>query len=299
MNCDINISVIVPVHNNNKGLDRCLLALSRQTINSSEFEVIIVDNDSADDPVNITKKYDVKLLREYQYLNSPYSARNRGFEIAKGDILIMLDTTCAPCPTWLEEGVKCINSGADLVGGNVVFDVSDKSSLGELYDSITNIRMKDSVINRNVAKTTNLFVKRDVIDSIGNFPEGLRSGGDVSWTKNATSSGYSLVYSDLTKVSMTPRPLIPLIYKQFRVSKGQVDIWINHGGFFKSFSTKALLCFIPPNPYKLRQLSIEANNDFALKRLAGLFWVGYLLRIVTGLGVFFGVFGMLYKKIKG
>lgn len=286
----LSASVLIPVFNNKKGLYRCLNSVFKQSIDSSHYEVIVIDNGSDENLESVVEDFpEVILLEECEYLGSPYSARNRGFEVATGNVLVMLDTTCAPSYDWLCEGLNLIESGADLVGGNVVFDINEKSTLGELYDSITNIRMKESVLNRNVAKTTNLFVKRAVVDSIGGFKEGLRSGGDVSWTKKATSQDFKLLFGEKASASMTPRKLLPLIHKQFRVSKGQVSIWMEHGGFLRSFIFKCLLSFLPPNPFNLKKLAIESGNKIAKGKIPSLFFVGYLLRLVSGVGILAGL----------
>src|SRR5690606_33166302 len=131
-------SIIIPVYNNSKGLIRTLKALETQSVPRSCFEVIVVDNGSDDPPVDICAQYDVKYACEQHYLGSPYSARNRGFELAQGSIIVLLDATCAPSPKWLESGLDALQQGSDLVGGEVEFDISPSSTAAEIYDSLTN-----------------------------------------------------------------------------------------------------------------------------------------------------------------
>lgn len=284
------VSIIIPVFNNLDGLNRALQSIKKQTYPIDRFETIVIDNGSVISPRRITEENNAIFLEEHHFLNSPYSARNRGLEVAKGEIIVLLDTTCEPAEIWLEEGVKAIQSGCDLVGGNVVFDVTGKSSLGDMYDSLVNIRMKESVLKRNVAKTTNLFIHKKVFDSIGWFPEGLRSGGDVLWTGKATRSGFELCFSESAKVVMKTRGLKQLVSKQYRVAKGMPKIWKEQGGFLSNFIKKGILFWLPPNPVQLIKF-IESNNTlFIKKRIIGLFFVGYLLRIVSGAGVWAGIF---------
>ena len=83
------ISVIVPVYNSGKYLERCVKALLNQDYPKSDYELIFIDNGSTDDSVAIMKGHpELRTLSE----KSPgsYAARNRGITQAKGDILALL-----------------------------------------------------------------------------------------------------------------------------------------------------------------------------------------------------------------
>lgn len=284
------VSIIIPVYNNEAGLVKALQCIKAQSYPKERFEIIVVDNGSDYSPRKIVNEYNAKFLLEGVYLQSPYSARNRGLEMAIGDVIVLLDTTCAPVSDWLEQGVLAIESGCDLVGGSVVFDVTEKSSLGDMYDSLVNIKMKESVLIRSVAKTTNLFIHKRVFEHIGRFPEGIRSGGDVRWTRKATSAGFKLCFSENAKVVMKTRGLRQLISKTYRVSKGMPAIWKEQGSFHSSLIKKGILFFLPPNPVQLIK-AIDANKvNFMRKRIFELLLIGYLLRIVAGCGVWVGVY---------
>jgi glycosyltransferase involved in cell wall biosynthesis len=77
------VSVIIPCFNEEAVLANCLEALRAQT--SVPLEVIVVDNNSSDKTALIAKKFGVKVVQEKQQGLIP--ARNKGFSVAKGDIL--------------------------------------------------------------------------------------------------------------------------------------------------------------------------------------------------------------------
>lgn len=283
------VSIIMPVYNNENGLKRTLSALSMQTYPEGKWELIVIDNNSINYPEEIVKPYHfAKLLEEKSFPGSPYSARNRGLEVAKGDVIVFLDATCIPVVNWLEEGVKALHN-ADMVGGDVDFDINEKSSAGEIYDSLFNIQMKSSVQKRKVAKTCNLFIKRNVFESVGKFPEGLRSGGDVRWTALANKMGYSILFSPEAKVIMKPRKLSNLIKKQYRVAKGQPGIWKESNSLANNLIKKVLLCWLPPNPKELNERIISTHKPFIKNHFLSLFFIGWLLRLVNGAGNLVGL----------
>jgi glycosyltransferase involved in cell wall biosynthesis len=218
------ISIIVPVYNDNQYLGLLLDSLTRQTYPKARFEVIIVDNGSTEDVQAVTGRHqDVALLYERD-TQSSYAARNKGITHAKGTIYVFVDSDCRATENWLCEGIaKLTESGSDMVGGQVAFDLSQKSSASEYYDALHNIQQDDK-INRGTCATCNMFIRKKVFDTIGLFPQHIRSGGDVYYSKKATDSGFSLVYAPQAIVYHPARTLGPLIKKTFRVGVGKAEI---------------------------------------------------------------------------
>lgn len=87
------VSVIVPVYNVEKYLDRCLSSLINQTFDDIEF--IIVNDGSTDSSEEIIKKYQEKCskIRYYKKENGGLSdARNFGMKYATGEYIAFLDS---------------------------------------------------------------------------------------------------------------------------------------------------------------------------------------------------------------
>ena len=86
------ISVIVPVYNAEEYLEECIDSVLRQTY--SNFELIMVNDESTDNSLDIIKKYqskDERIVVYNQKHQGVSSARNRGIEISKGEYLAFLD----------------------------------------------------------------------------------------------------------------------------------------------------------------------------------------------------------------
>jgi glycosyltransferase involved in cell wall biosynthesis len=84
------ISVIIPLYNKGKYIARALDSVFTQTF--EDFEVIVVDDGSADDGPDIVRKYDGPRLRLIQQANaSPGSARNRGMRENKAPFIAFLN----------------------------------------------------------------------------------------------------------------------------------------------------------------------------------------------------------------
>ena len=99
----VAISVILPVYNVEKYLQRCLKSLSQQTF--KDFEVIAVNDGSKDNCLNILENFalDEKRLKIISQENKGLSeARNTGLKEANGEYIYFLDSDDAIHPQCLE-----------------------------------------------------------------------------------------------------------------------------------------------------------------------------------------------------
>lgn len=218
------VSVIIPVYNDPEGIRRCLKALIVQTYPGELFEIIVVDNGSTEHTQEVVREFDVTLRVEDEIQGS-YAARNTGIEAADGEIVAFTDADCTPDSEWIQAGVaKLGKTEADMAAGRVRFEFSEERTAAERFDASVNMR-NDKNVGDGIAKTANLFIRSRVFETVGMFPEHLLSGGDVYWTKSATDAGFELVYAPKAIVSHPSRKLQDLLRKQYRVGKGQIQIW--------------------------------------------------------------------------
>ncbi|HVN65490.1 MAG TPA: glycosyltransferase [Methanomicrobiales archaeon] len=93
------ITAVVPTFNEEKNIVACLVSLNRQTIPRSEYEIIVVDGNSADR----TRELAAPLADLVFVQTSPRvgGARNDGAMRAKGEIVAFADADCVVPPDWL------------------------------------------------------------------------------------------------------------------------------------------------------------------------------------------------------
>lgn len=101
------VSVIIPVYNEEKYLDRCLSTLLDQTY--KDLEIIVIDDDSTDSSKEIIKKYPIKYL--HQPHRGPAAAKNLGAEHATGEILVFGDGDIYYDKRFIEDIVSPIIEG--------------------------------------------------------------------------------------------------------------------------------------------------------------------------------------------
>ena len=86
-----DVSIIVPIYNAEKYLNRCIDSLINQT--KKELEFILINDGSTDSSEEIIKSYSDKRIKYYKNKNQGIGkTRNFGIEKAKSDYIMFLDS---------------------------------------------------------------------------------------------------------------------------------------------------------------------------------------------------------------
>ena len=165
---------MVPARDAEATLGRCLDALAGQELDE-EYEVIVVDDGSADGTAQVAERAGVAVLRQERL--GPAAARNRGVAEARGKLLFFTDADCFPQPGWLAAGVRALES-AELVQGAVHPDPSVRPM--PLDRTIAHWR------ETPLFETANLMVRRSLFERLGGFeqwidPEIGKAFGEDIW----------------------------------------------------------------------------------------------------------------------
>jgi glycosyltransferase involved in cell wall biosynthesis len=111
------VSVVVPTYNRAASLGRLLQALAEQTYPAHAFEVIVVDDGSADGTLGRLREWSfpfaLRILQQEH--GGPAQARNLGVRHATGDLIVFVDDDVVPVPELLDEHVRSHGLGSDLV----------------------------------------------------------------------------------------------------------------------------------------------------------------------------------------
>lgn len=176
------ISVIVPAHNEEAFIGKCLDSLMKQTLNSKFFEVIVVDNASDDKTSKIVKKYPVKLV--YEAKKSVVWARQKGVDSSSGEIIVSADAdTCYP-PDWLktikanfERNSKLICLVGWIYYSNTPFIFNYFNALNQQFNRLIQKYTKKFP----VCYAANLAFKKNALEEIGGYPKHLVELGDQQY----------------------------------------------------------------------------------------------------------------------
>lgn len=92
----MKISVIVPIYNVEKQLEKCINSLIEQELDGIKLQIILVNDGSKDNSGKIAKKYEIKYPEKILYLEKENGglsdARNFGVKYANGDYISFVDS---------------------------------------------------------------------------------------------------------------------------------------------------------------------------------------------------------------
>ena len=99
----LHASVVIPSYNRGPKLTELLVQFVGQTAGKDAFEVVVVDDGSREDPRPSLPSFEgsLHLLVERQPNGGAAKARQRGAELAKGELLIFLDDDMQIAPTFV------------------------------------------------------------------------------------------------------------------------------------------------------------------------------------------------------
>ena len=186
---EVKISVIIPVYNTEKFLERCLNSVLNQTLR--DIEIIVVNDGSRDNSLEIIKKFkenDNRIVLLDEQNGGSSFARNKGLEVSKGKYFYFIDSD-----DYLEENTmfeevynKCEKDNLDMV----VFDYYN--DFGNRKECVKNIEVSDGILinkedyikdlikNRCGISIWGKLVKKDIfIENNIKFPENIFMGEDL------------------------------------------------------------------------------------------------------------------------
>lgn len=215
------ISVVIPLYNKEEQIAYTLQSVFAQTFQN--FEIVIVDDGSTDNSVEAVEKFDDSRIRLIHQTNTGVSAaRNRGIEETRGELIAFLDADDEWMPEYLatqyglyqkypECSVYACNYEFRDSEGKVTPTIIRKLSF-EGEDGILSNYFEVASCSHPPLWTSAVVVKKSVIQAIGGFPLGIKSGEDLlTWARLAVSgaiaySRKSLAIFNVEGYSVTEKP---------------------------------------------------------------------------------------------
>lgn len=141
-------SIIVPVYNVEKYLQRCLTSINNQTFR--DYEVIVVNDGSTDNSMSIIEQYKKDNYIVVNQVNKGLSgARNAGLKIANGEYVIFLDS---------DDYIK--NDALEIINNNLF------NNLDILRFQVSSVNENGDIINNFIEKPFSLTSGENAFNKI-------------------------------------------------------------------------------------------------------------------------------------
>ena len=206
------VSVIVPIYNVEKYLEKCINSLLSQTL--EDIQIILVNDGSKDNSGNIAREYEKNNKNRITYVEKENGglsdARNYGLKYATGDFIAFLDSDDYIEKNAYEEMYnKAIEENADYVECDFIWEFPNKIRVDKQYP----YKNKKEMLSFVRVVAWNKLIKRQLItDNNLEFPKGLRYE-DVEFT-------YKLI-PFINKFAYVDKPFIHYVQREGSIANVQ------------------------------------------------------------------------------
>lgn len=206
------VSVIVPIYNVEKYLEKCINSLLSQTL--EDIQIILVNDGSKDNSGNIAREYEKNNKNRVIYVEKENGglsdARNYGLKYATGDFIAFLDSDDYIEKNAYEEMYnKAIEENADYVECDFIWEFPNKIRVDKQYP----YKNKKEMLSFVRVVAWNKLIKRQLItDNNLEFPKGLRYE-DVEFT-------YKLI-PFVNKFAYVDKPFIHYVQREGSIANVQ------------------------------------------------------------------------------
>lgn len=234
-------SIIIPVYNSEKYLDRCILSCINQTYKN--FEIILIDDGSSDNSLKICNKYkniDNRINVIHNKNEGVSIARNIGIENSEGKYIVFVDSDDFIEQDMLEKLENLLNKQkTECIIYNLDNMLKSKAVYGE---EINNILIK-LIISEVINSPCNKVYIRDIIEKNNiRFEKNVKIGEDLLFNVLYISKikGFYLLNENFYNYSKENKQSLTLKYNKDKYNELML---VNKKlrGYFKKYNNKKIL----------------------------------------------------------
>lgn len=237
-----SVSVIVPVRNEARSVERTLRVLLTQEYPRDRYEVIVADGGSTDETVPVVRR----LQGEFPHLKLVFNpgrfssaGRNTAIRHATKDVVVIVDGHChVPGRDYLARlAAAFAHSGADCLGRPQPLDVPDPTPFQRAVSAARGSRLghnPDSDIFSDEPKfvapqSTAVAYARTVFHRIGLFDQEFDACEDVEFNERVHAAGLTCYFAPAAQIVYEPRRAFgALFYQLARYGSGRAKLACKH-----------------------------------------------------------------------
>lgn len=171
----MKLSIIIPTYNEEEYLPDLLKSIQRQDF--KDYEVIVADSHSTDNTVNIAKSYGCHVVPG----GLPGIGRNNGAKVAKGEILLFIDSDCVLTDNYLSSAIEEFEHYNLGIAITQIVPI-EKSFINILSHEFANYMTKQiSKFKPHGAGCYGIFTYKSLHESVDGFDESVDFGEDTDY----------------------------------------------------------------------------------------------------------------------
>lgn len=257
------VSVIMPTYNRADYLKKSIQSVLDQTF--SDFEIIVINNYSTDDTLEVTKAFNDPRIKTINFKNEGIIAksRNQGILQSTGKYIAFLDDDDLWCSNKLELQIKYLecNPEFDLVYSRALIIDEHDTQKGLLIDpnNVKSGQIFLDLLYENFIPILTVLIKKSVFDTVGLFNEDplMRAAEDYElWLRISLKSN----------VGYIDKPLA-----LYRMHSSSVSMAINKPQLRQKTLQNVILNSVAPQKYFAE---INSNIERLNSDISVFFWRG-------------------------
>jgi glycosyltransferase involved in cell wall biosynthesis len=240
----MNVSLIICTYNRCAMLSKALESVAASEMPPSvEWEVLVVDNNSADQTRAAVLEFATRHPGRFRYVSETKqglsNARNAGILAARGEVIAFTDDDVIVDPAWLRNLTRCLLERTSAGSGGRVLplqsvvlprwlSLNGPYALGGVVAALFDEGLEPKKLNE-AAYGANMAFRKEVFQSHGYFrpdlgrrPGSLISNEDTEFGKRLTAAGERLSYE--------PSAIVYHPVLEERLNKKYVLEWFFHDG---------------------------------------------------------------------
>lgn len=248
----IKISIVIPTFNEQGYIDKCLNSFHNQSIDNSQFEVLVCDGISTDETVSIVSEFEAlanfncKLLLNKKR-KTPY-ALNLGIKHATGKYITIFGAHAEADVDFCKNIVEFLEVRDDIacVGGILenVYENDVSKTIGKAMSSnfgVGNVHFRTGNFEGEVDTVAFGAYRKEVFEKIGYFDEDLTRNQDDEFNFRLTKSNLKIYLLSKIKARYFVRASYKKLFKQY-LQYGYWKVFVNK----KHKAVTSIRQLIPP-----------------------------------------------------
>lgn len=173
------VSIVTPSFNKGTFIEETILSVCNQTYENIEY--IVIDAVSTDETLSILKKYGNNLKWISEPDRGQSDAINKGWRMAKGDIIAYLNADDTYLPEAVSIAVQYFSENPDvwMVYGDGF--TTDEHGNNKVEGHCGEFNLKDLITGQDTILQPSVFLRREIFDTIGDMDIHLQLAMDLDY----------------------------------------------------------------------------------------------------------------------
>lgn len=329
MNINYRVSIIIPTYNSQKTIEKCLSNIIEES-KKFESEIIVVDDNSRDQTIEIVKKFKTIKIVKLDNNKGVGNARNIGAKIAKYEILCFIDSDLVISDNSIVNLIKKLNQNSNIGSVSAIQEIinlntTDWSSNFVCLKSCYGFENVEKEAEFSVCTSEFCVMTKETLNQVGGWKPLRNAGGeefDLGYKINQLNkrnykiidasykTSYIALYARFKKIIDRTEKYIHLFLEKKKFdTKGS---FATFNQFFSSLLTLIIIILILLSPIFgklllivgllalfIAQIIVEFNFLLFAKKHYGLKMIFFSLFgiHVINLGIILGVLYFVFRKV--